>query len=133
MTDDYVNELRQMYGASFKGVERYSAEAVRFIVKLKTGVDFGQTLHDLEALASDLRVKVINKRRGPSIGYSASQATYEREFAAELWCVKREISGISGPAQTRYEWVEKTPAQIPVLFQDRIASIYLDQQMDHWF
>ncbi len=132
MTDDYVNELRQMYGTSFKGVERYSAEPVRFIVKLKTGADFGQTLDDLVLLASDFRVKVINQRRA-SFGYSTSQATYEREFAAELWCVKREISGITGPATTRYEWVEKTPAQIPLQFQDRIASISLDKQMDHWF
>jgi len=133
MTDDYVNELREMFGTSFKGVERYSAEPVRFIVKLKNGADFGQTLHDLEAIASDLRVTVINKRRGPQIGYSASQATYERQFAAEIWCVEREILSVTGPATTRYEWVEKIPAQIPAQFQDRIASISLDRQMEPFF
>ncbi len=133
MTDNYIDELRKMYGESFRDATRYSTEPVRFIVKIKTGADFGQTLHDLEAIAGDLCVKVINKRRGPQIGYSVSQATYEREFAAEIWCVEREILSVTGPATTRYEWVEKLPAQIPAPFQDRIDSISLYQQMKPFF
>ncbi len=133
MTDDYIDELRKMYGDSFKDASRYSTEQVRFKVKLQPGTDFKKTMSDFRALASDLLVKVKLNERRFSIGYTSSQATYESQFGAELWCVQRELFSVTKQSIPRGEWVERIPAQVPDQFKNQIASISLDQRLDPYF
>lgn len=100
MKDQYKDQLKQMFGAGYKSNKRHSNEPVLYEVDLKDGVDGHNIKADLEALATDLEVHVLDLTRSKMqfVNGKTSQATYESLFGAELRYVKREIPNLNrGP------------------------------------
>ncbi len=131
MTDQYKDQLKQMFGKSYKSSKRHSTEPVLYEVTLKPGVDGHNVESDLEALAADLKVHVLDLKslKMQMVNGQTSQATYESLFGAELRYVTREIPNLNHGPRDIQEWVEVKPATVPASLQDRIEHIGLNRMM----
>ncbi len=131
MTDQYDSQLQAMFGKGYKSNQRYSSEPVLYEVTLKAGIDGHNVKGDLEALATDLDVHVLDLRslKMQFVNGKTSQATYESLFGAELCYVKREIPNLNKGPHDIQEWVEVKPATVPASLQDRIEKIGLARMM----
>jgi len=131
MKDQYEDQLKLMFGKSYKSSKRHSNEPVLYEVDLKDGVDGHSIKSDLGALAADLQVHVLDLKslQMQLVNGQTSQATYESLFGAELRYVKREIPNLNRGPHDIQEWVEVKPATVPASLQDRIEHIGLARMM----
>ncbi len=129
--DQYEDHLKSMFGAGYKSSQRYSNEPLLYEVKLKPGVDGHTIKSDLEALAADSEVHILDLKcsRMQFVNGKTSQETYESVFGAELRYVTREIPNLNKGPRDIKEWVEVKPATVPVSLQDRIEQIGLARMM----
>ena len=129
--DQSEDQLKAMFGRGYKSSQRYSEEPVLYEVKLKQGVDGHKVKNDLEALASDLNVHVLDLKSNKMqiVNGKTSQETYESLFGTELRYVTREIPNLNKGPRDIKEWVELKTATVPVSLQDRIEHIGLVRMM----
>ncbi len=130
-TDQYEDQLKAMFGVSYRSSQRHSNEPVLYEFKLKSGVNGHDLKSDLEALATDSEVHILDLKisKMQFVNGRTSQATYESLFGAELRYVTRTIPNLNKGPRDIKEWVEVKPATVPASLQDRIESIGLAQKM----
>lgn len=131
MTDRYEEQLRARFGASYRSNERYSNEPVLYDVTLKPSIDGHKVKSELEALADDLQVNILDLKniKRQYVNGKTSQATYESVFGAELRYVTRVIPNLNRGPREVGEWVEVKPAAVPPSLKDQIKSIGLAEMM----
>lgn len=114
----------------------FCKESVRFYVSLQENADTKEIKKDLEQMAKDLSIRVLElfaaSKYQVVIG-ETSQKTYERLFNAKLEyrVTKQERQNLVLPnkRKTYYtvkEWVELEPAKVPESLKDKIKSIELE-------
>jgi len=102
-------------------------DPVRFIIDLETGVNAQVVKSDLEALADDLSINILEFKtlKMQLVTGNSTSGTYETLFNAELSYRERTIFNLNRMPSYVGEWVEDRKASVPKQFIGRIKRIYL--------